>query len=93
MQNSYELVDKIKSINRPTNSKFISFDVQNLFPSIPPYDVIELVEDLLTKNIVNIIIKQDILNCLTVCWDQNYFSFNNTIYLSKEGWEIRLVHF
>ena len=85
IKNSFELVENIKNINIPNNAKLISFDVQNLFPSIPPNETLILVEELLTKNNTNYIIKQDILEALSVCLDQNYFEFDNTVYISKEG--------
>ena len=85
IKNSQQLVNKIDKCIIPNNAKLVSFDVQNLFPSIPPSDVLILVENLLTKNNVNCIIKQDILESLLVCCDQNYFEFNGNIYISKEG--------
>lgn len=85
IKNSYELVDKIKNVTIPPNGKLVSFDVSNLFPSIPPLDTINLVEKLLAKNNVNPIIKQDILQLLSVCLKQNYFQFDNKIYTSCKG--------
>ncbi|XP_074029443.1 uncharacterized protein [Leptinotarsa decemlineata] len=61
INNSYQLVDNIKDVILPDNSKLISFDVQNLFPSIPPTETIGLVECLLDKNHVNPLIKQEIV--------------------------------
>lgn len=85
IKNSYELVNKIKNINLPQNSKFISFDVTNLFPSIPIVDTIKLVNKLLIKNNVNFIKKQEILDILTECLKQNYFEFNGQFYTSNVG--------
>lgn len=56
-----------------------------MFPSIPPKEVITLVEKLLEKNKVNVIEKHDIVNLLEVCLRQNYFQFNNNIYTCTEG--------
>lgn len=85
IKNSLELIQNIELVNIPKNGKFISFDVQNLFPSIPPAEVLILVEKLLISNNVNYIVKQDILDLLTICLDQNYFEFNNKIYICSEG--------
>lgn len=85
IKNSYDLVDKIKNVTLPSNAKFVSFDVSNLFPSIPVIDSVKLVEKLLLKNKVNPVKKQEILNTLEVCVQQNYFEFNNEFYTSKEG--------
>lgn len=85
IKNSYQLLDRIKDVDIPGNAKLISFDVQNLFPSIPPNEVLNLVEDLLIKNKTNPVIQQDIIVSLAACLDQNYFEFNNSIYVSKDG--------
>lgn len=50
IKNSYELVKNIKHLTIPRNAKLISFDVKNLFPSVPPNEVLNLVEELLIKN-------------------------------------------
>ena len=44
-----------------------------------------MVNQLLIKNKVNIVIKQDILDALTICLDKNYFEFNSSIYTSNKG--------
>ena len=85
IKNSYDLVNKIENIKLTENSKLISFDVTNLFPSVPIKETIILVEKLLTLNHVHLIKKQEIMNLLTVCLEQNYFEFNNNIYTSNEG--------
>ena len=82
IKNSIELIKKIEFIKLPNNAKVISFDVTNLFPSIPVQDTITLVEKLLTSKNTDIIIKQDILEVLKICLDQNYFEFNGTFYSS-----------
>lgn len=85
IKNSYELVQNIKDLNIPNNAILLSFDVKNLFPSIPPIEVIDIIDNKLTENRTNIIVKQDIINTLVVCLDQNYFEFNDNIYMAKEG--------
>lgn len=85
IKNSFELVSKIKDVYLPNNAKFISFDVSNLFPSIPPKDTLLIVKDLLIKKNVNIIIQDHILQMLEVCLEQNYFLFNDKYYYSENG--------
>lgn len=85
IKNTYNLVENIKDICIPNNAKLISFDVQNLFPSIPPKDVIKLVQSLLDKNNINPITKEEIIDSLKICLKQNYFQFNNNIYTCEEG--------
>ena len=83
--NSYDLVNKINNLRLPHNCKLLSFDVTNLFPSIPIKETITLVENLLSDNNTHPIIKQEIMDTLKVCLEQNYFEFNNDFYTSNEG--------
>ena len=85
IKNSIELVNKIKHLKLPTKAKLISFDVTNLFPSIPIENTILIIENLLTKNNTPFIKKQEILNLLTIVLEQNYFEFDNNIYLGSDG--------
>lgn len=85
IKNSHDLINKIKDSKLPNNSKLISFDVTNLFPSIPPLETLELVKKLLHANNTNIVIIKEIIELLEICLSQNYFQFNNTIYTAKEG--------
>ena len=85
INNSFELVDKIKNFNLPSNAKLISFDVVNLFPSVPPSETIELVKNLLNLNNVNVVIQNEIITLLETCLHQNYFSFDGKYYFSNEG--------
>lgn len=48
VKNSYEPLNKIKNLNSPSNAKFISFNVQNLLPSILSKEVLQLVSDTFT---------------------------------------------
>lgn len=85
IKNSINLIKEIENIKLPDNAKLISFDVSNLFPSIPIQETIILVEKLLTLKNVNIIKKQEILDTLKTCLEQNYFEFDRTLYSSGEG--------
>ena len=83
IKNSLELIDKVKDIIIPNNSFLLSFDVKNLFPSVPPNEVIQITSKLLFENKCVSIIREDILNLLQTCLEQNYFEFNGVIY--KDG--------
>lgn len=51
IKNSVDLISRIKDIHLPDKAILLSFDVKNLFPSIPPADVMDIVEDLLNKKL------------------------------------------
>jgi len=86
LQNTTDLIDKIKHINIPSGAKLVSFDVQNLYTSIPVNEAIILLDKELRKNVtlsdeqVN-----EIVNLTRTILQQNYFQFNNKFYSQKEG--------
>lgn len=86
VRNSLELAKNLQTLKIPNNSFLVSFDVKNLFPSVPPQDCLELVRELLfsqtnipTYHILNICLLID-----TVL-DQNFFQFNNILYTQDSG--------
>ena len=50
IQNSSELIKKIKDVHIPNRSILLSFDVKNLFLSVPPTEVLDITKLLLMKN-------------------------------------------
>lgn len=85
LKNSLHLINNIKDLHIPHNCKLISFDVKNLFPSVPPNEVIQLIDNMLLEQKVDPIIKTDILSLLRKCTEQNYFEFNGDFYSSSNG--------
>lgn len=57
---SNKLVRDSRNIDLLQNSKLMSFDLCNLFPSIPSTYIRKLEEDLFTVNLINSIIKAEI---------------------------------
>ena len=50
IKNSSELINNIKDVRIPDRAILLSFDIKNLFPSVPPTEVITLTNNLLLKN-------------------------------------------
>ena len=46
IKNSFQLVEKIQNIQLPTNAKLASFDIKNLFPSVPPYETLKIIKNI-----------------------------------------------
>lgn len=73
IKNSYELVEKIRTVQLSRKAKFISLNEENLFLNLSHSDKIQLVANLLDQSIVNLVNKSDILNTLAIGLAQNYF--------------------
>lgn len=86
VNNTFQFTNRLKDIFIPENSMLVSFDVKNLFPSIPPEDCIRLLRKLLfdrtnipTHHILNLCLLVD-----TVL-RQNFFQFNQQFYSQQSG--------
>lgn len=86
VSNTYELIDKIKDINIPQNSLFLSFDVNDMYTNIPIDETIEILEQqlidhgTLTRPQIN-----DVIKLTKVTINQNYFQYNNSFYIQEDG--------
>ncbi|XP_036317829.1 uncharacterized protein LOC118732826, partial [Rhagoletis pomonella] len=82
--NTGELIERMKSLEIPKDAKFVSFDVKDLYPSIPTAETVTILTKTVTektdKNVAT-----EIVNTLRVTLDQNYFKFNNKIYRETNG--------
>lgn len=85
IKNSTILANKIKNIEIPNNSKFISIDVTNLFTNIPISEVKTILKHkLILNNLDNQHIKE-IMMLLDICLQQNFFNFNSITYSQPDG--------
>lgn len=84
--NSIDLIKKLSQFQfQNQNFKLVSFDVANMFPSIPIHNCIQLISDSMDKNHVQICVKDEILKLLKLCLSQNYFQYDNKFYIQKSG--------
>ncbi|XP_050510523.1 uncharacterized protein LOC126887180 [Diabrotica virgifera virgifera] len=83
--NSRQLVEKLQLVNLNPNIVMLSFDVSNLFTSVPKNESISLVNSLLLNNSVTSNTTSSIINILKICLSQDYFVFNNNFYQQPDG--------
>ncbi|XP_036317568.1 uncharacterized protein LOC118732541, partial [Rhagoletis pomonella] len=82
--NTTELIEKMKSLKINENTKFVSFDIKDLYPSIPTIETIKTVQEILMGKMKREAVTE-IINALKVTLKQNYFRFNNKIYKQING--------
>lgn len=85
IKNSLDLINKIKNITIPPNGTIVSFDVKNLFPSIPTKECKEALYNIMVESKLEPQVIIDLAHCLEICLSQNYFIYNNTVYKQQEG--------
>lgn len=47
--NNYELINKIKDVQIPNNSVFISFDITNMYSNVPIKETLQIISQNLSK--------------------------------------------
>lgn len=85
LRNTFDLTEKLSDYIIPPESRLISFDVVNLFPSVPTNECISLVRNNLFKSNMLTHHVLDICSLLGLALEQNFFKFNNNFYKQKTG--------
>jgi Reverse transcriptase (RNA-dependent DNA polymerase) len=85
VKNSSDLVSKISGIPVPPNAVLVSFDIVNLFPSVPILELKSILNKLLHKHVPSPLERSELSHLLNISLDQNYFRFNNSFYSQKSG--------
>ncbi|XP_045477945.1 uncharacterized protein LOC123683088 [Harmonia axyridis] len=86
IKNNIQLTNELKTLKIPTNARLVSFDVVNLFPSIPTTEVEYLVNQQLDENpSITAYMKEETMRLLKICLGQSYFKFNEKFYQQLDG--------
>ncbi|XP_072377912.1 uncharacterized protein [Diabrotica undecimpunctata] len=85
VKNTSHLVNNLQHINLHPNITMLSFDVSNLFTSVPKLETINLVHSLLRANSITSSTTTYIIQLLQLCLDQDFFVFNNNYYRQPDG--------
>jgi hypothetical protein len=85
VKNSTDLAERLKDIRAPRNYKMVSFDVENLFTSVPVQESLQVAENILRNKNIDEQEISELMDNLKICTDQNFFKFNGVIYKQTEG--------
>lgn len=86
IKNSYELVASIYDVQIPIGARFASLDIKNLYTNIPIAETINIIrQNFAHHKLLNYDEISEIIELLETTLDFNYFSFNNQIFLQKDG--------
>lgn len=86
LKNSTDLIDKIKDVVIPSSAKLVSFDVKDLYTSIPVNEALNVIKDKLKNEsfLPNENVEELVLITKTIL-KQNYFTYNGNFYHQNEG--------
>ncbi|XP_072389651.1 uncharacterized protein [Diabrotica undecimpunctata] len=85
IKNSLDLIERLNNIRIEEGFYLVSFDVSNLFTSVPRDETLPLVHNLLDNCNISAKDKDAILTILKFCLDQDFFQFNQKIYKQPTG--------
>ncbi|KAL1117764.1 hypothetical protein AAG570_004079 [Ranatra chinensis] len=84
IKNSKDLIQKIASTNVNPHTKLVSFDIKDLYTSIPPHEIITILRNRL-PNSFDSKTASEIIKISKVILSQNYFQFNRNLYQARKG--------
>lgn len=85
IKNTSQLINSLSDFPIPPNSFLVSFDIKNLFPSVPSGECVDIVSNLFSSSTLNPTHIPVLLSLLKITLDQNFFVFNNKFYQQLTG--------
>jgi hypothetical protein len=85
VRNTKELIQNLKETPLLPHFTFASKEKKNLYPSIPVKETKTILDNMLTQNIVDLQIQQELLHWCDIITKQNYSTNNNEIVIQQDG--------
>ena len=82
---SFQVIKELKEISFNNNMKFIGYDIENLYPSVPTDEAIELASKLLVKNKILLTNFEETIQLLEKYIKDIQFEFESDFYTQKDG--------
>jgi hypothetical protein len=84
VKNSVHLINDLLEIPFDQDLKFASFDITNMYSNIPKTNLINATELMCDQHGINIEEKTEIMKISQILIEQNYFQFQDKLYIQKE---------
>ncbi|XP_055306468.1 uncharacterized protein LOC129570775 [Sitodiplosis mosellana] len=85
VKNTYDFVDKVKTVKLNQNEIMTSFDVSSLFPSVPVDIALEVLENHLNNLDIDNDKRQIYIQTARLCMKHNFFQFRDKVYKVEFG--------
>lgn len=85
IKNSLELSKQLIHLDIKTGYKSAPLDITNMFGNISGIECSHIISELLDQKSINPIIKDELLKCLEIVLNQNYFEFNKKFFKQTFG--------
>ncbi|KAI5724687.1 hypothetical protein M8J77_005960 [Diaphorina citri] len=86
LTNGYQYTNKVKDLKIPSNSKLVSFDVVDMYTSIPRDHLLTILKsNLENKKSLNSDEINELVNMVKLVINENYFEYNGKFYVNNKG--------
>jgi hypothetical protein len=85
VRNSTHLITDLKEIPIDSDLRVASFDITDMYPYVPTTDLVKIIENSCDQHELNHDLKTEIINLSNTLIQQNYFQYQDFIYIQKEG--------
>jgi hypothetical protein len=83
--NTVQLLNDLTDIPYESSIKFASFDINNMYSSIPTKELLKIINTMCEKQDMYDKIKQEVIKISQILVQQKYFRFHDTVYIQNEG--------
>lgn len=85
VENSLELIDKIRHTKLKENERIVSFDIKSYYSNVPKSGALDALRDWLDKQHLNPLESAALYELTEVCVNQSYFQFRGEFYEQNDG--------
>jgi hypothetical protein len=85
IKNTTHLIHQLKQTPITPSTRFASLDISNMYSNIPVQETKQILNDILTRNLIDPQSKPELLAWYDVITQQNYFTNNGNTVLQKDG--------
>jgi hypothetical protein len=85
IKNTLHLIEDLDNFELPSNATLVSFDVKSLFTSVPVQELKTILRNRILSCSIPLIKITELLDLISICLEQNYFKFDDTIFHQLEG--------
>jgi hypothetical protein len=85
IQNTMELINKLKDIQISPQHALASLDIANLYTNIPVNETKTIINKAMIKQKINPSTRKELLKWFDAVTEQNYFTYNNNTIIQEDG--------
>jgi hypothetical protein len=85
VKHTVQLMSDLREIPFDQNLKIASFDITNMYSNVPTGELTKIIDLMCNQNDIKEQLKYEIMKISQILIKQNYFQFQDTLYIQEEG--------